>query len=77
MVPTEEGRWKGTSCMHHWDRVSLLEASFVRNPVRTVSLFDEVRQLIGTILFRNAYVGNGAGPLSSRVLSAPNSSPRS
>jgi hypothetical protein len=61
-----------------YDRVSLLEASFARNPARTVSLFDELRQLIGTpILFRNAYVGNGAGPLSSRVLSAPNSSPRS
>jgi hypothetical protein len=61
-----------------YDRVSLLEASFGRNPARTVSLFDGVRQLIGTpILFRNAYVGNGAGPLSSRVLSAPNSSPRS
>jgi len=61
-----------------YDRVSLLEASFARNPARTVSLFDEVRQPIGTpILFRNAYVGNGAGPLSSRVLSAPNSSPRS
>jgi len=61
-----------------YDRVSLLEASFAHNPARTVSLFDEVGQLIGTpILFRNAYVGNGAGPLSSRVLSAPNSSPRS
>jgi hypothetical protein len=61
-----------------YDRVSLLEASFASNPERTVSFFDEASQLIGTpILFRNAYVGNGAGPLSSRVLSAPNSSPRS
>ncbi len=61
-----------------YDRVSLLEASFARNPARTVSLFDEASQLTGTpILFRNAYVGNGAGPLSSRLLSAPNSSPRS
>src|SRR6266849_1823861 len=61
-----------------YDRVSLLEASFARNPARSVSLFDEASQLIGTpILFRNAYVGNGAGPLSSRLLSAPNSSPRS
>src|SRR6266849_1956798 len=61
-----------------YDRVSLLEASFAQNPARTVSLFDEASQLIGTpILFRNAYVGNGAGPLSSRLLSAPNSSPRS
>jgi hypothetical protein len=61
-----------------YDRVSLLEASFARNPERTVGLFDEASRLIGTpILFRNAYVGNGAGPLSSRLLSAPNSSPRS
>src|SRR6266850_964360 len=61
-----------------YDRVSLLEASFARNPARTVSLFDEVRQPIGTpILYHNTYVGNGAGPLSSRVQSAPNSSPRS
>ncbi len=61
-----------------YDRVSLLEASFAQNPARTVSVFDETGQLIGTpILYSNAYVGNGAGPLSSRVLSAPNSSPRS
>jgi hypothetical protein len=61
-----------------YDRVSLLEASFASNPERTVSLFDEASQLIGTpILFRNAYVGNGADPLSSRLRSAPNSSPRS
>jgi hypothetical protein len=61
-----------------YDRVSLLEASFAQNPARTVSLFDETGQLIGTpILYSNAYVGNGAGPLSSRVLSAPDSSPRS
>jgi len=61
-----------------YDRVSLLEASFARNPARTTSLFDETGQLIGTpTLFHNAYVGNGAGPLSSLVRSAPNSSPRS
>jgi hypothetical protein len=61
-----------------YDRVSLLEASFAGNPERIVGLFDEASQLVGApILFRNAYVGNGAGPLSSRVLSAPDSSPRS
>src|SRR5713226_1338401 len=61
-----------------YDRVSLLEASFAQNPARTVSVFDETGKPIGApILYSNAYVGNGAGPLSSRVLSAPNSSPRS
>jgi hypothetical protein len=61
-----------------YDRVSLLEASFARNPARTVCLFDQASRLIGTpILFRNAYVGTGAGPLSSRLLSSPDSSPRS
>ena len=61
-----------------YDRVSLLEASFARNPARNLSFFDETGQLIGTpILFHNAYVVDGTGPLPSRVRSAPNSSPRS
>src|SRR6266849_2792560 len=61
-----------------YDRVSLLEASFAQNPARTVSVFDETGQPIGTpVLYYNGYIGNGAGPLSSRVRSAPNSSPRS
>jgi hypothetical protein len=61
-----------------YDHVSLLEASFARNPARTVSVFDGTENLIGTpVLYYNAYVGNGAGPLSSRVQSAPNSGPRS
>jgi hypothetical protein len=61
-----------------YDHVSLLEASFARNPARTVSVFEGTGNPIGTpILYSNAYVGNGAGPLSSRVQSAPNSSPRS
>src|SRR6267378_974224 len=61
-----------------YDRVSLLEASFARNPARTVSVFDEAGKPIGTpTLYHNAYVRNGAGPLSSRVRSTPNSSPRS
>jgi hypothetical protein len=60
-----------------YDHVSLLEASFARNPQRTVSFFDGTGNPIGTpILYNNAYVRNGAGPLSSRVQSAPNSSPR-
>jgi len=61
-----------------YDHVSLLEASFARNPQRTVSVFDDTGNPIGTpTLYHNAYVGNGGGPLSSRVQSAPNSSPRS
>src|SRR5258708_44572 len=61
-----------------YDRVSLLEASFALNPPRTVSMFDGTGNPTGTpILYYNAYIGNGAGPLSSRVRSAPNSSPRS
>jgi Carboxypeptidase regulatory-like domain len=61
-----------------YDRVSLLEASFARNPARTVSVFDETGNAIGMpVLYHNAYIGNGAGPLSSRVRSAPDSSPRS
>jgi hypothetical protein len=61
-----------------YDRVSLLEADFLHNPQRTLSFFDETGQLIGSPTFYlNAFVGNGGGPLSSRVLAAPNSSPRS
>jgi len=61
-----------------YDHVSLLEASFARNPMRTVSIFDDTGIPTGTpILYYNAYVGSGTGPLSSRVQSAPNSSPRS
>jgi hypothetical protein len=61
-----------------YDRVSLLEASFARNPARTVSVFDERGNPIGMpVLYHNANIGNGAGPLSSRVRSAPDSSPRS
>jgi hypothetical protein len=61
-----------------YDRVSLLEADFVHNPQRTVSLFDATGNLIGTpIPYFNAYVGNEAGPLTSRVRSGPDTSPRS
>jgi hypothetical protein len=61
-----------------YDRVSLLEASFARNPARTVSFFDEAGKPLGTpILYTNAYVTNGDGPLASRVRSAPHTSPRS
>src|SRR5260370_20770704 len=61
-----------------YDDVSLLEASFARNRARTVSVFDGTENPIGRpVLYYNAYVGNGAGPLSSRGQSAPNSSPRS
>jgi hypothetical protein len=61
-----------------YDRVSLLEADFVHNPQRTVSFFDGTGKLIGTpIFYQNAYVGNGAGPLASRVLPGPDTSPRS
>jgi Carboxypeptidase regulatory-like domain len=61
-----------------YDRVSLLEADFVHNPQRTVSFFDGTGNLIGTpTSYFNAYVGNGGGPLASRVQSGPDSSPRS
>jgi len=61
-----------------YDRVSLLEADFVHNPQRTVSFFDGTGKLIGTpASYYNAYVGNGAGPLASRVRSGPDTSPRS
>jgi hypothetical protein len=61
-----------------YDRVSLLEADFLHNPQRTISLFDETGQLIGSPTpYLNAFVGNGAGPLSSRARSGPDSSPRS
>lgn len=61
-----------------YDRVSLLEADFVHNPQRNVSLFDTTGNLIGTpIPYFNAYIGNEAGPLASRVRSGPDTSPRS
>jgi hypothetical protein len=61
-----------------YDRVSLLEADFIHNPQRTLIFFDPTGQLIGTpISFTNAYVANGVGPLSSRLRSQPDSSPRS
>src|SRR6202043_2685157 len=61
-----------------YDHVSLLQASFARYPQRTVSIFDGAGKPIGApIFYQNAYLGNGAGPLASRLQSAPNSSPRS
>jgi len=61
-----------------YGRVSLLEADFVHNPQRTLSFFDETGQLIGSPApYLNAFVGNGAGALPSRVRLEPDSSPRS
>lgn len=61
-----------------YDRVSLLEADFVHNPERTVSFFDGTGKLVGApTSYYNAIIGNGAGPLASRVRSQPDSSPRS
>jgi Carboxypeptidase regulatory-like domain len=61
-----------------YDRVSLLEADFVHNPQRVLSFFDATGKPIGTPTpYFNAYVGNGAGALASRVQSGPASSPRS
>ena len=61
-----------------YDRVSLLEADFVHNPQRTLSFFDETGQLIGSPTpYLNAFIGNDAGPLPSRVRLEPGSSPRS
>jgi len=61
-----------------YDRVSLLEADFVHNPLRTLSFFDEIGQPMGSpIPYLNAFVGNGSGPLARRVRSVPDTSPRS
>jgi len=61
-----------------YDRVSLLEADFVHNPQRTLRFFDATEKLVGTpIPYYNAFIGNGFGPLASRVRSEPDSSPRS
>jgi len=52
-----------------YDRVSLLEADFVHNPQRTVSFLTERgNSSERPFFYQNAYVGNGAGPLASRVL---------
>src|SRR5216683_4177940 len=61
-----------------YDRVSLLEEDFVHNPQRTLSFFDETGQPMGSpIPYLNAFVGNGAGLLASRVRLEPDTSPRS
>ena len=61
-----------------YDRVSLLEEDFVHNPQRTLSFFNETGRLMGSpIPYLNAFVGNGAGPLATRVRSMPDTSPRS
>jgi len=61
-----------------YDRVSLLEADFVHNPVRTLSLFDGTGNLVGTPTpFSYSYVANGPGPLPLRLRSQPDTSPRS
>lgn len=61
-----------------YDRVSLLESGFVHNPQRTLSFFDQTGQLIGSPFpYLNAFVGNGSGPLATRVRSMPDTSPRS
>jgi hypothetical protein len=61
-----------------FDRVSLLEEDFVHNPQRTLSFFDETGQPMGLpIPYLNAFVGNGSGPLATRVRSMPDTSPRS
>ena len=61
-----------------YDRVSSLEEDFVYNPQRTLSFFDETGQAMGSpIPYLNAFVGNGAGLLASRVRLEPDTSPRS
>lgn len=61
-----------------YDRVSLLEADFAHNPQRTLNFFDVTGKLVGTPTpYYDAYVGNGSGPLPSRIRSKPDTSPRS
>jgi Carboxypeptidase regulatory-like domain len=61
-----------------YDRVSLLEAAFAQDPVRTIGFLDANGQALGApVPLRNAYVANGDGPILSRLRSEPNTSPRS
>jgi hypothetical protein len=61
-----------------YDRVSLLEADFAQNPVRTIGLLGQSGQALGApIPFVNAYIANGSGSVLSRLRSEPNTSPRS
>jgi hypothetical protein len=62
-----------------YDRVSLLEADFIHNPERSVSLFDQTGTILlgPPTLYQNVYVANGSGPLSSRLRISPDTSPRS
>jgi hypothetical protein len=58
--------------------VPLLAANFAGNPTRIVSAYDPTGQIIlSQVTFESAYVGNGVGPLASRIRRAPNSSARS
>jgi hypothetical protein len=60
-----------------YDRVSLLEAAFAQDPVRTIGFVDAGGQGLGpAIPFFNAYIANGSGPIASRVRSKPDTSPR-
>jgi hypothetical protein len=62
----EKGR--STGCLEtvglFYDRVSLLEADFAQNPVRTIGLLDPFGQPSGALIpFENAYIADGSGPL--------------
>lgn len=58
-------------------RVSLLDADFAHNPARVITLFDQTGNPIAPpVVFQNAYVENGSGPLLSRIRRQPDKSPR-
>jgi hypothetical protein len=60
-----------------YDRVSLMEADFAQDPVRSISFLNSFGQPFGApVPFENAYIANGTGPLLSRLRSQPNTSPR-
>jgi hypothetical protein len=58
--------------------VPLLAADFGGNPTRIVSEYDPTGQIIERQLaYESAYIGNGSGPLASRIRRSPNSGARS
>jgi len=58
--------------------VPLLAADFSGNPMRVVSQYDPIGQLIRSqVAYESVYIANGSSPLASRILRSPNSSTRS
>jgi hypothetical protein len=61
-----------------YDRVPMLAEDFAGNPTRVISQYDAGDQLLGSALaLQSEYIGNGGGPLVSRLRHSPNTSARS